>query len=54
MTFKTFERPTAAVSECSLVWRTADGTVVDEATDEWRHLWAYVRGMGRRFKHLLQ
>jgi len=24
MTFETFEKPTAAVSECSLVWRTAE------------------------------
>jgi len=32
MTFETFERPTAAASECSLVWRTVH--VANEATDE--------------------
>jgi len=39
----------------SAVWSGVQQTVVDEVTDEWRrHLRACVRGMGRRFEHLLQ
>jgi len=53
MTFETFERPTAAVSDS--VWSGVQQTVVDEAVDEWRrHLRACVSGMGRHFEHLLQ
>jgi len=48
MTLKTFERPTAAGSECGLVWR------INEATVWSRHLRACVRGVERHFEHLLQ
>jgi len=53
MTVETFERPTAAASECSLVWCTADscwwGDWRMETTSPGLYPWN-----GRHFEHLLQ
>jgi len=52
MISETFERITAAVSECGPVWCTGDSCY--EVSDKWRwHLWTCVRAKGRHFKHLL-